>query len=83
MRAMQKMQVWRQFWNDPFTNQIQLRKTLLEAMGRKDVEKFIDATGQGGLGMMQMMANQMAQNPLAMMGQMQGAPSGDGKGKKK
>ena len=41
VKAIQKLNLWQAFLQDPYTNPIELRKMLFAAMGRKDVEKLV------------------------------------------
>lgn len=52
-RAAQKINLWGKFLNDPFTNQVELRKYLFGQMGRRNVEEMVDPTGQMGGGLPQ------------------------------
>jgi hypothetical protein len=67
-KAAMTLRLWGQFINDPFTNQIELRKFLFGQMGRRNVEEMVDPTGNGGAGIPQQeTAPESAGSPMLQM----------------
>lgn len=69
IEAMQKLALWKDFLQDPFTNQIELRKYLFGQMGNKK-DEMIDPTGSFGSGVPQQGMPNAAEQIMPQLGQM-------------